>query len=58
MRLSRKPPAIVAVRGGTCQGCKVKLRPQALNEVASNNKVRYCESCKRMQYYEAEAAPA
>ncbi len=58
-RLSRKPPAIAEIRNGTCQGCRVKLRPQVVNEVRSNSTIRYCESCHRMWFYVApEVAPA
>src|SRR5205807_1974708 len=36
-RLSRKPPAIAEIRNGSCGGCRVLLRPQALNEARLNS---------------------
>jgi len=52
-RLSRRPPAVAEIRNGACSGCRVKLRPQAMNEVRSNSTIRYCESCHRIQFYVA-----
>lgn len=52
-RLSRRPPAIVLIRNSACMGCRVMLRPQAMNEVKSNSRLYYCESCKRLLYYDA-----
>jgi predicted nucleic acid-binding Zn-ribbon protein len=56
-RLSRKPPAIGEVRDGACSGCRVRLRPQAMNEVRFNRDIRYCESCHRIQFYVAPEPP-
>jgi len=56
-RLSRKPPALAMVRDGTCQACRFMLRPQALNEVRTNNAIRYCESCKRLIYWAPPEVP-
>lgn len=52
-RLSRKPPAVAEIRNGACSGCRVRLRPQAMNEIRGNNTIRYCESCHRIQFYVA-----
>jgi uncharacterized protein len=52
-RLSRRPPAIAEIRSGACSGCRVRLRPQAMNEIRSNSTIRYCESCHRIQFYVA-----
>lgn len=57
-RLSRKPPAIAEVREGTCGGCRVRLRHQALNEIRFNRDIRYCESCHRIQYFVDREPPA
>ena len=57
-RLSRKPPAVAEVREGACSGCRVRLRPQALNEVRFNRDIRYCESCHRIQFYVAPEPPS
>ena len=57
-RLSRKPPAVAEIRNNACMGCRVRLRPQAINELRSNSTIRYCESCHRIQFFVAEAASA
>jgi predicted nucleic acid-binding Zn-ribbon protein len=54
-RLSRKPPAIAEIRNNACMGCRVRLRPQAINELRSNSTIRYCESCHRIQFFVVEA---
>lgn len=56
-RLSRRPPSIAEVREGACQACRVRLRPQALNEMRFNNTIRYCESCRRILFYVAAGPP-
>jgi predicted nucleic acid-binding Zn-ribbon protein len=55
-RLSRKPPAIAEIRNNACMGCRVRLRPQAINELRSNSTIRYCESCHRIQFFVAEVS--
>jgi predicted nucleic acid-binding Zn-ribbon protein len=55
-RLSRKPPAVAEIRNNACMGCRVRLRPQAVNELRSNSTIRYCESCHRIQFFVAEAS--
>jgi uncharacterized protein len=57
-RLSRKPPAVAEIRNNACMGCRVRLRPQAINELRSNSTIRYCESCHRIQFFVAETASA
>jgi predicted nucleic acid-binding Zn-ribbon protein len=57
-RLSRKPPAIAEIRKGACMGCRVRLRPQAINELRSNSTIRYCESCHRIQFFVVETVSA
>ena len=56
-RLMRKPPAVALVQNGSCQGCRVMLRPQAMNEVRLNAAIRYCESCHRIMFYPPPEAP-
>ena len=55
-RLSRKPPAVAEIRNNACMGCRVRLRPQAINELRLNATIRYCESCHRIQFFVAEAS--
>ena len=48
--------AVVEVRGGTCQGCRMRLPPQLFNEIQRNEKVILCPSCQRMLYWRPEAS--
>lgn len=42
--------AVVAVRDGVCQGCRVKLSPVALTELHDGLQVVRCEYCGRFLY--------
>jgi len=53
----RKISAVVAIRDGRCGSCQVRLRPQTVNELRKNEIIFQCESCQRILYYEAGAAP-
>ena len=53
----RKISAVVAIRDGRCGSCQVRLRPQTINELRKNEIIFQCESCQRILYYEAGAAP-
>jgi len=48
---TRKGIAVAEVRDGTCSECNVRLRPQAYQEVKSNDAIRRCENCTRILYY-------
>jgi hypothetical protein len=51
--------AVVEVRGGTCQGCRMRVPPQLFNEVQRNHEqVILCPSCQRMLYWRPEADEA
>jgi predicted nucleic acid-binding Zn-ribbon protein len=50
--------AVVEVRGGTCQGCRMRVPPQLFNEIQRNQSVILCPSCQRMLYWRAEAEDA
>jgi predicted nucleic acid-binding Zn-ribbon protein len=50
--------AVVEVRGGTCQGCRMRVPPQLFNEIQRNEQVILCPSCQRMLYWRAEAEEA
>jgi predicted nucleic acid-binding Zn-ribbon protein len=52
---SRKGLAVVAIQDGACSGCRVMLRPQHLNEARANDKLSYCEACRRILYFPAPA---
>jgi uncharacterized protein len=53
----RKISAVVPIREGRCGSCQVRLRPQTVNELRKNEVIFQCESCQRILYYEAGAAP-
>ena len=47
--------AVVEIREGTCQGCRMRVPPQLFNEIQRNEQVILCPSCQRMLYWrEAE----
>jgi predicted nucleic acid-binding Zn-ribbon protein len=55
----RKGVAICsATRDGLCSVCNVRLRPPVFQQVRHNDTVIQCESCQRILYYAAPAAPA
>ena len=53
----RKVSAVVPIRDGRCGSCQVRLRPQTINELRKNEIIFQCETCQRILYYEAGAAP-
>jgi predicted nucleic acid-binding Zn-ribbon protein len=50
--------AVVEVRGGTCQGCRMRVPPQLFNDIQRNEKVILCPSCQRMLYWRNEGEEA
>jgi predicted nucleic acid-binding Zn-ribbon protein len=50
--------AVVEVRGGICQGCRMRVPPQLYNEIQRNAQVILCPSCQRMLFWRAEAEEA
>jgi predicted nucleic acid-binding Zn-ribbon protein len=48
--------AVVEVRGGTCEGCHMRIAPQLVNEIHRNQRVVTCPSCHRILYVRAEPA--
>ena len=40
--------AVVEIRGGTCQGCRMHVPPQLFNQIQRNEQVILCPSCQRM----------
>lgn len=57
VRKGRRGVALAEVRDGFCTLCNVRLRPQAYNEVRTNESILTCENCSRILYY-VEPAPA
>jgi len=50
--------AVVEVRGGICQGCRMRVPPQLFNEIQRNEQVILCPSCQRMLFWRSEAEEA
>lgn len=44
--------AVVLVAGNSCSACHVKVRPAAMQILKQGREVIYCDSCKRILYYE------
>ena len=53
----RKGLAVAEARDGLCTVCHVRLRPQVYNEVRRNDSLIQCDSCTRILYFVATAAP-
>jgi len=59
MILSRRGGlAVVAVRDGTCQGCRMRVPPQLYNQIQRNDQVFLCPSCQRMLHWRPEQSEA
>ena len=57
--LSRKKgQAVVEIRGGTCEGCHMRVAPQLANEIHRNTRVIACPSCHRILYVRPPEAEA
>ena len=50
--------AVVEVRGGICQGCRIRVPPQLFNQIQRNEQVILCPSCQRMLFWRAEGEEA
>jgi len=50
--------AVVAVRGGTCQGCHMHVPPQLFNQIQRNEQLILCPNCQRMLYWQPEGEEA
>jgi uncharacterized protein len=44
--------AVVLVAGNSCSACHVKVRPAAMQQLKQGREIIYCDSCKRILYYE------
>ena len=44
--------AVAEAKGGTCQGCRMRLPPQLYNEIQRHSQVCFCPNCQRILYYE------
>jgi predicted nucleic acid-binding Zn-ribbon protein len=50
--------AVVPVRDGTCQGCRMRVPPQLYNQIQRNDQVILCPSCQRMLHWQPEQSEA
>ena len=48
--------AVALAKGGTCQGCRMRLPPQLYNEIQKLRQIHFCPNCQRVLYYEEPAA--
>lgn len=46
--------AIVLVSGASCSACHVKVRPAALQALKAGREIIYCDSCKRILYWDMQ----
>ena len=46
--------AIVLVSGVSCSACHVKVRPAALQALKAGREIIYCDSCKRILYWDVQ----
>ena len=45
--------AVVRVISNSCSACHVKVRPAAMQALKAGNEIVYCDSCRRILYYDA-----
>jgi predicted nucleic acid-binding Zn-ribbon protein len=45
--------AVAEAKGGTCQGCRMRLPPQLYNELQKHLQIHFCPNCQRILYFEA-----
>lgn len=48
----KKGRAVVAVKGGVCQGCNMRIPPQLYNILQRGNSLELCPTCARMIYWD------
>ncbi len=48
--------AVVLAVGGACDACHVKIRPAAMQILKRGREIVYCDSCKRILYYEPQSS--
>ena len=46
--------AVALAKGGTCQGCRMRLPPQLYNEIQKHRQIHFCPNCQRVLYYEEQ----
>jgi hypothetical protein len=48
--------AVALVVAGSCSACHVRVRPAAMQTLKSSREILYCDSCKRILYYEPQSS--
>lgn len=48
--------AIAKVVSGSCSACHVKIRPAAMQSLKAGREITYCDSCKRILYYDHQGS--
>jgi predicted nucleic acid-binding Zn-ribbon protein len=48
--------AVALAVGGSCSACHVKIRPAAMQILKQGREIVYCDSCKRILYYEPQSS--
>ena len=48
--------AVALVTAGSCSACHVKVRPAAMQSLKQGREIIYCDSCKRILYYDPAAS--
>jgi len=51
--IRRGAVAVIEAKGGTCQGCRMRLPPQLYNEIQQHSQIHFCPNCQRILFYEA-----
>jgi hypothetical protein len=46
----------VQVINGSCFACHVKVRPAAMQILKAGREIVYCDSCKRILYWEPKSS--
>ena len=42
--------AVAEARGGTCQGCRMRLPPQLYNQVQRHDSIHFCPNCQKLTW--------
>ena len=50
----KKGLAVVTVKNEHCLGCHMRIPPQVFTEIKKNEKISYCQNCKRILYWKQQ----
>ncbi len=54
IKAKRKDLALVSVKDGICQGCRLQIQPQVVAQVKRNEEILACSYCSRLLYWDGE----